>query len=304
MGNTLDEEKRLCTVLACPQCGGDLAIDVAGATCQRCGVHFDRPSSSALDLRLKIPKTCCLQVNLDPFSAPRLDIGTVSSLPNPSPDLDISNLAVPFHLTRDLLSYFPKAKGSDKLALDLGCGSGLHREMCERAGFEFIGLDYESSSGAVVIGDAHALPFKDDSLDFVLSVAVLEHVRYPLVVMREVSRVLKPGSRFVGTVAFLEPFHSDSYHHNTHLGVLNLLAFGGFEVEYLAPEPDWTVLTAQACMALFPKMPSSLAKSLVWPLATVHRLWWAVGRIFNPKASEAIRLLMTSGSFQFAARKV
>jgi SAM-dependent methyltransferase len=53
----------------------------------------------------------------------------------------------------------------------------------------------------VLRGVGEHLPFTDDSFDVVVSVWVLEHVKEPLKMLREVARVLRPGGHFV----FLTP---------------------------------------------------------------------------------------------------
>ena len=202
------------------------------------------------------------------------------------------------------MSYFPAAKSNDAIMLDLGCGNAVHRKICEHAGFEYVGFDYDFSN-ASLLGDAHALPFKNNSFEFVLSIAVIEHIRYPFVMMSEGYRVLKPGGKFIGTVAFLEPFHSNSFYHHTHLGLFNSLQFAGFNVKYIAPSTKWHVLVAQAIMSLYPKSPRWTSKLLVLPAYLVHRIWWKIGYLFAhlEKASEGNRILITTEAFSFIANK-
>ena len=143
---------------------------------------------------------------------------------------------------------------------------------------------------------------ESESFEFILSIAVFEHIRFPFVAIREAHRVLMKGGKFIGTVAFLEPFHGDSFYHYTHLGIYNLLREARFEIEYIAPNDKWSVLIAQA-PKLFPRMPNIISKSLVMPLEVLHKLWWGIGAKFTDKASEDKRILHTAGSFVFVARR-
>ncbi|MGH2500277.1 MAG: class I SAM-dependent methyltransferase [Candidatus Limnocylindria bacterium] len=55
-------------------------------------------------------------------------------------------------------------------------------------------------SGAVLFGDALALPFRDASFDLVLSGGLLEHFRDAAPVIREMARVLRPGGLFYADI--------------------------------------------------------------------------------------------------------
>lgn len=287
--------------LACPQCGGTLVPSSTGLLCQDCKAAFIDTTERNVDLRVRTAKAYQVEYQV---GGELVQAGFEFSpiQPKPDPAVDFSQVRPPWHLSRALLTYFPKARSSRSVALDLGCGTGLHREVCERAGFAWAGLDYGNPL-APILGDGHALPFRSSSIEFVLSLAVLEHIRYPSVVAREVMRILKPGGYYIGTVSFLEPFHGDSYYHHTHLGTYNTLKSAGLEVVCVGPTPHWSGLRAQATMSLFPRLPGPMAAALVWPLDTLHRFWWWAGRMFSPGATESLRRLSNAGSFEFVARK-
>ena len=289
-------------ILVCPDCGGTLRNSGESASCTRCETRYVYTKAGALDLRLQRPKKYSYAFTLGTPLVPAagVDFGVLTE--NHAPEVHYCDSKVPHHLSRALLSRFPRAKTDHSLVLDLGCGNTIHRQACERAGFEYVGLDFESDE-ASILGDAHALPFQDESIEFLLSVAVLEHIRFPFVMMKEAYRVLKPQGVFIGTVSFLEPFHGDSFYHHTHLGTYNCLQEGGFQIECICPSDRWTVLEAQATMGLFPKMPRLLAKSLVMPLDLCHRLWWKVGGMLSRAPCERARRQKLAGSFAFVARR-
>jgi SAM-dependent methyltransferase len=292
--------ERVWHALACPHCGAGLVPGDGGASCGGCGSRYGRSDSGALDLRLQRPKAVRHDIQLGvPLAVPPHPF---RALPlNAHPQVDFGRREVPYHLSRELMSYFPRAQAAGEPMLDLGCGAAPHREVCEAAGFEYVGLDH-ASARAAIHGDAHALPFKDRSFGFVLSVAVLEHLRFPALALREAHRVLRPGAPFLGTVAFLEPFHEDSYYHHTHLGLCSAFQEAGFHLDHVSPAGDWSGLLPLAQMALFPRMPAAAVKALLLPLKLLHRAWWALGARVDARASEELRSLSMAGAFSFVAR--
>ena len=98
--------------------------------------------------------------------------------------------------------------GSGKRILDLGCRSGA-LTMAYLAGNEVVGLDVDrralaeaSRRGiATCWGDVESeLPFDAGEFDVVVAGELLEHVRDPASLLRDVRRVLRPGGRLVGSV--------------------------------------------------------------------------------------------------------
>ncbi len=293
-------------VLQCPNCGEKLArCSDDRLSCPKCDLVFAFSASGSLDLRLQKPKTVDLSFQI-PCSDHLADIPWCDDLPaNPAPRVDFGTTPIPHHLSRQLMSYFPKASGKGSLMLDLGCGSTVHRQVCERAGFTYVGVDYKNPQ-APFLADAHALPFRDHSFEFLLSVAVLEHIQFPFVAVREAQRVLKPGGTFIGTVAFLEPFHDNSFYHHSRVGTLNTLRYGGFEIAQIAASTHWTVFAAQAGMShgtLFPRVPLFVSRNLILVPQRMSRIWWRLGHLLQGRIGRSRRADCLSGAFYFVVRK-
>ena len=83
-------------------------------------------------------------------------------------------------------------------------------------------VDIEDGVGIDLVADAHNLYMvENDSVDFVVSVSVLEHVKYPQKVMKEIHRILKPGGIIYINVPFVFPFHADpsDFYRFTYKGI-------------------------------------------------------------------------------------
>jgi SAM-dependent methyltransferase len=71
----------------------------------------------------------------------------------------------------------------------------------------YINVDLFAVAGVDVVADAHELPFKCDLFQRVECDAVLEHVKCPANVVREIERVLAPSGFAHIVVPFCHPFH-------------------------------------------------------------------------------------------------
>jgi len=85
--------------------------------------------------------------------------------------------------------------------VNLGSGSTrFHRKV--------INLDIRSYAGVTCVADLARLPLADASVDGIVSVAVLEHVRIPRDAVREMERVLKPGGKICVYIPFMQGIHA------------------------------------------------------------------------------------------------
>jgi len=76
----------------------------------------------------------------------------------------------------------------------------------------YINIEYAAYDEPTMFGDALALPFKANSIDFAYTAAVLEHVKNPLLMGKEIYRVIKPGGMVLANSAFMQPVHSEGQH--------------------------------------------------------------------------------------------
>ncbi|MDX2168970.1 MAG: class I SAM-dependent methyltransferase [Deltaproteobacteria bacterium] len=143
-------------------------------------------------------------------------------------------------------------------AIDLGCGGGASAELFRRLwpGVRWVGLDLPASPEVAlrtrrevyVSFDGARLPLASASCDVVYSRQVLEHVRQPCALLREVRRVLRPDGLLVGSTSHVEPYHSFSYWNYTPLGFRRVAEEAGLRVLALRPGIDGLTLMARRAL--------------------------------------------------------
>ena len=154
-------------------------------------------------------------------------------------------------------TFYPKKLLLDKkkpaVVLDLGCGAGNSVDFFKRINPEirWFGTDIEGSpegkmrtrnDGNFSTYDGINLPYQDNFFDLIYSHQVLEHVRHPDNLLKNVFRVLKPGGYFTGSASYLEPYHSLSIYNFTPYGLLVSLTDAGFQLKELRPGIDGLTL--------------------------------------------------------------
>lgn len=115
-----------------------------------------------------------------------------------------------FSILKAIQEALPEFKGT---VLDVGCGRMPYRSILldrpSRA-TRYVGLDLESmlyNNKPDLTWDGVSIPLPDAEVECALATEVLEHCPDPMLVLREINRVLKPGGFLLLTVPFLWPLH-------------------------------------------------------------------------------------------------
>jgi len=152
----------------------------------------------------------------------------VAGRPVLSRDLPLPDVKDPGHISNEVpdeaLTIIRETQG---LVLNLSAGGSKEK-------FDHVvEVEYAIFRHTDVVGDAHALPFDDESFDAVVVMNAFEHYREPHKVAAELHRILKPNGRIHIRTAFLQPLHEKPWHffNCTRYGLAEW--FKSFETERL-----------------------------------------------------------------------
>jgi SAM-dependent methyltransferase len=90
------------------------------------------------------------------------------------------------------------------VVVELGAGSGNLKETMPAV----LATDIVAAPWLDAVVDGHVLPFADRSVDSIVGLDVLHHVQYPVRVLVEAQRVLRPGGRLVLVEPAITPVSS------------------------------------------------------------------------------------------------
>lgn len=140
--------------------------------------------------------------------------------------------------------------------LDAGAGNMRYRKYCEHLQYkaqDFGQYDQYSkgewhSSKVDIVSDIIDIPLKDGSQDCILCTEVLEHVKDPILVIKEFSRLIHRDGVLLLTAPFCCPTHMEpfffsngfsKYWYETHLEKFD------FRIEEIVPFGNWFTYVAQ-----------------------------------------------------------
>ncbi|MBF0216872.1 MAG: class I SAM-dependent methyltransferase [Candidatus Omnitrophica bacterium] len=122
------------------------------------------------------------------------------------------------------------------LVLDAGCGLGQYRKLV-KGGYIALDLSRRAGCNIDVVGDLLNIPAKDSAFDRILCLQVLEHVKEPITLLKELRRVLKPGGDLLLTApqGWGEHMKPEDYFRFTSYGLRHLAGQAGMEVSSIEP---------------------------------------------------------------------
>lgn len=171
---------------------------------------------------------------------------------------------------RSLLDDIPH----DGLAVNIGAGSTQYRNV--------VNLEICDGSNIDIIGYGSELPFRDGTVDLVITQEVLEHVPEFLDLVREIRRVLKPGGIFFCQVPFQIGFHP---------GPCDFWRFTRQGLEHMFRAPEWEIDQLSICVG----HGSGFYRIAVEFLAVTASCLWS--RLYRPAKALASLALYPIKSF-------
>ncbi len=166
-------------LLACPICRGDLATWRDRLRCQRCEREY--------------PITNGVPILLPDSGQP--------SVPHEA-ELGLRQGYDPW-LHRMVLQSLTDAQ----IVVDVGCGNMALDDPC------IIRMDATLTPYVDVVGDVHSFPFRTGTVDFVMALAVVEHLRQPFEAAAAIHEALKPGGYVYAESNFVFAYHGYPHHY-------------------------------------------------------------------------------------------
>ena len=123
--------------------------------------------------------------------------------------------------------------------LDAGAGASPYREHFSHCKYETADFCQSNREYAAIdyVGDLSRIPVEDDRYDMVFMTQVLEHLPEPLAVLKEISRVLKPGGALWCSAPLFFEEHEIPYDffRYTRYGLRHLAEAAAFQVREIEP---------------------------------------------------------------------
>lgn len=161
-------------------------------------------------------------------------------------------------------------QNTDNKSICLSIGGGPQRQHRQ-----LLNLNISNFPNVDIVGDAHILPFKSNTVDCIYSNAVFEHLHSPQIACKEMWRVLKKGGRAYITTPFLQSYHGypNHYQNFTLTGHNLLFEKQGFKIissgTSVGPTTAVRFMIAKYLLHFFPKPLNLILRGLWEPISLI-----------------------------------
>lgn len=192
-------------VLRCVECGaGDLQRSTDSLSCAACATSY--PLFNECPVLLTKNSVFAIG-NTGAEKSAGMPSGGVWSLRRFLPAPTFTHFAA-----RAKIRAIAEHGGKERKCLVIGAGENDAEAAALKGAFGLaVVTDVAWHPGVDYICDGHDLPFADDSFDFVMLTAVLEHVLTPARVAAELARVLRKGGVVYAVTPFMQQVHMGAF---------------------------------------------------------------------------------------------
>jgi len=151
--------------------------------------------------------------------------------------------------------------------LNAGCGErDIQKFLLSQGVLSIENCDINSSILNTIKCDLTQIPRPTNTYDTILCNAVLEHVQFPVLVIKELRRVLKPEGVLILCVPFLQPYHASptDYQRYTKDGLIELARLCNFDVIKISPVHTIAQTISWILWAHFTEKKKWLHKIVFW----------------------------------------
>ena len=212
--------------------------------------------------------------------------------------IDIFSPVLLFYTNRQIKKFLKDnlKAGGNSIALNIGSGNSFISK-------EVQNIDIFPYDNVDIVCDIEQLPFKDNSVDLILNIAVLEHVPNPDKVVKEIHRVLKKKGKVFSLFPFIQGFHASPHDYSRRtingmkvlyddFNILSVKSSGGPTSGFLWIAQEWVALLLSFGIKPLYKVLHLILMLLTFPIKFLDLLL-----VFHPMASNI------STSFTMIAEK-
>lgn len=190
---------------------------------------------------------------------------------------------------RKFVKFAANEIAENSVIIDAGAGEAPYKDYFSKA--KYYATDFAMADPSLdyshlnFISDIYLLPIKNSCVDAILFTQVLEHVKYPFQVVKELFRILKPRGKLFLTAPQGWGIHQPPYDYFrfTYYGLKFLFEDAGFKINFIMPRGGFYSYLGHRIMISYKiyeqHFTNPLLKFILLPIQGVHLLLSAIAAI-------------------------